>query len=119
VREVAVEEATLGLFFDHVVVCTVTGSTHAGMIAGVAMEDRDNRRVIGVDASKTLDKTVAQVTSIARATAAAIGVTRELRDDEITVLDGYAALCQTPAVVIVPQVPESEFHRLGHHRLLF
>jgi len=60
------------------------------MIAGVALEDGDNRRVIGVDASKTLDKTVAQVTSIARATADAIGVTRELRDDEITVLEGYA-----------------------------
>ena len=90
VREVAAQEATLGLFFDHVVVCTVTGSTHAGMIAGVALEDRDDRKVIGVDASKTLDKTVAQVTSIARATAHAIGVRRELRDDEITVLDGYA-----------------------------
>jgi 1-aminocyclopropane-1-carboxylate deaminase len=30
------------------------------------------------------------VTSIARATAAAIGVNRELGDDEITVVDGYA-----------------------------
>jgi 1-aminocyclopropane-1-carboxylate deaminase len=90
VREVAGQEADLGLFFDHVIVCTVTGSTHAGMIAGVALEDRGDRRVIGIDASKTLDKTVAQVTSIARATAAAIGVERELRDDEITVVDGYA-----------------------------
>jgi 1-aminocyclopropane-1-carboxylate deaminase len=90
VREVAAQEAELDLFFDHVVVCTVTGSTHAGMIAGVALEDRDDRRVIGVDASKTLDRTVAQVTSIARATAEAIGVKRELRDDEITLVDGYA-----------------------------
>ncbi|HEV7605307.1 MAG TPA: pyridoxal-phosphate dependent enzyme, partial [Candidatus Limnocylindrales bacterium] len=49
-----------------------------------------DRRVIGIDASKTLDKTVAQVTSIARATADAIGVKRGLRDDEITVLEGYA-----------------------------
>ena len=90
VREVANQETELGLFFDHVVVCTVTGSTHAGMIAGVALEGRDDRRVIGVDASRTLDKTVAQVTKIARATAEAIGVKRELRDDEITVVDGYA-----------------------------
>jgi 1-aminocyclopropane-1-carboxylate deaminase len=89
VREVAAQEAELGLFFDHVIVCTVTGSTHAGMIAGVALENK-GRRVIGIDASKTLDKTVAQVTSIARATAAAIGVKRELGDDEITVVDGYA-----------------------------
>jgi 1-aminocyclopropane-1-carboxylate deaminase len=90
VREVAAQEAALGLFFDHVVVCTVTGSTHAGMIAGVALEDRDDRRVIGIDASKTLEKTLAQVTSIARATADAIGVKRALRDDEIMVLEGYA-----------------------------
>jgi len=90
VREVASQEAELGLFFDTVIVCTVTGSTHAGMIAGAALEDRDDRRVIGVDASKTLDKTVSQVGRIARATAAAIGVERELRDDEITVADGYA-----------------------------
>ena len=90
VREVASQEAELGLFFDTVIVCTVTGSTHAGMIAGAALEGRNDRRVIGVDASKTLDKTVNQVSRIARATAAAIGVERELRDDEITVADGYA-----------------------------
>jgi 1-aminocyclopropane-1-carboxylate deaminase len=90
VREVASQEAELGLFFDTVIVCTVTGSTHAGMIAGAALEGRDDRRVIGVDASKTLDETVNQVSRIARATAAAIGVERELRDDEITVADGYA-----------------------------
>ena len=57
------------MFFDHVVVCTVTGSTHAGMIAGFALEGRDDRRVIGIDASKTLDQTVDQVTRIANDTA--------------------------------------------------
>src|SRR6188768_1096894 len=35
VREVAAQEVELGVFFDHVIVCTVTGSTQAGMIAGV------------------------------------------------------------------------------------
>jgi 1-aminocyclopropane-1-carboxylate deaminase len=90
VREVAAQEAELGLFFDTVIVCTVTGSTQAGMVAGVALEGRDDRRVIGIDASKTLDKTRDQVTRIARATASAIGVERELRDDEITLVDGYA-----------------------------
>ena len=90
VREVATQEAELGLFFDHVIVCTVTGSTQAGMIAGVALEDTGRRRIIGVDASKTLEETVAQVTKIARATAGMIGVTRELRDDEIAIVDGYA-----------------------------
>ena len=60
------------------------------MIAGVALEESGRRKVVGIDASKTMDKTVAQVTSIARATAAAIGVTRDLRDDEIRIVDGYA-----------------------------
>jgi 1-aminocyclopropane-1-carboxylate deaminase len=90
VREVAAQEAQLGVFFDHVIVCTVTGSTQAGMIAGVALEGRADRRVIGVDASKTREKTVAQVASIARATAATIGVERDVRDDEITLVVGYA-----------------------------
>ena len=32
--EVATQERELGVHFDTIVVCTVTGSTHAGMIAG-------------------------------------------------------------------------------------
>jgi len=89
-REVAAQEAELGVFFDHVVVCTVTGSTHAGMIAGFALEGRDDRRVVGIDASKTLEQTVAQVTRIANDTADKIGVGRLLGPEEITVIDGYA-----------------------------
>lgn len=88
-REVAAQEANLNMFFDSIIVCTVTGSTHAGMIAGFALEDRDDRRVIGIDASKTLEQTVDQVGRIARDTAAKIGVDRDLRHDEITVVAGY------------------------------
>ena len=88
-REVAVQEAEHDVFFDHVIVCTVTGSTHAGMIAGFALEDRDDRRILGIDASGTLDQTIDQVTRIATATAERILVGRDLRDDEITVLAGY------------------------------
>ncbi len=88
-QEVEQQEAELGVFFDTIVVCTVTGSTHAGMIAGFAGQDRP-RRVIGIDASATLEKTRAQVDRIARHTADLIGLGRELRDDEITVLEGWA-----------------------------
>ncbi len=88
-REVAAQEAEHDVFFNHVVVCTVTGSTHAGMIAGFALEDRDDRRVIGIDASATLAQTIDQVTRIATDTADKIGVGRALRDDEITVVSGY------------------------------
>ncbi|TDW23093.1 1-aminocyclopropane-1-carboxylate deaminase [Kribbella kalugense] len=87
--EVAQQERELGVFFDTIVVCSVTGSTHAGMIAGFAGQDRP-RRVIGIDASAKLQETRAQVERIARATAELIGLGRELRDDEITVLEGWA-----------------------------
>ena len=91
--EVEAQERELGVFFDTIVVCTVTGSTHAGMIAGfAALEDAGGRRrrVIGIDASATLDKTREQVGRIARGTASLIGVERDLREDEITVLEGWA-----------------------------
>jgi 1-aminocyclopropane-1-carboxylate deaminase len=88
-REVAEQEAALGVFFDTIVVCSVTGSTQAGMIAGFAGQDRP-RRVIGIDGSAKLAETRAQVEKIARATAELIDLSRELRDDEITVLPGWA-----------------------------
>lgn len=91
--EVQQQEQELDVFFDTIVVCSVTGSTHAGMIAGfAALEDAGGRprRVIGIDASAKIDETRDQVARIARATAALIGVDRPLRDDEITVLSGWA-----------------------------
>jgi 1-aminocyclopropane-1-carboxylate deaminase len=87
--EVQQQEQELGVFFDTIVVCTVTGSTHAGMIAGFAGQERP-RRVLGIDASATIDRTTDQVTRIARNTAELIGLGRLLRDDEITVLAGWA-----------------------------
>lgn len=92
-HEVAQQEAELDVFFDTIVVCTVTGSTHAGMIAGFAELEAAGgrpRRVIGIDASATLDKTRDQVGRIARHTAGLLGLGRDLRDDEITVLAGWA-----------------------------
>ena len=88
-NEVEQQETELGVFFDTIVVCTVTGSTHAGMIAGFAGQDRP-RQILGIDASATLDKTRDQVSRIARSTAELIGLGRELREDEITVLEGWA-----------------------------
>jgi 1-aminocyclopropane-1-carboxylate deaminase len=87
--EVQQQEQELGIFFDTVIVCTVTGSTHAGMIAGFAGQDRP-RRVLGIDASAKIDQTRAQVEKIARHTADMIELGRDLGDDEITVLDGWA-----------------------------
>ncbi len=91
--ELAEQEKTLGITFETIIVCTVTGSTHAGMIAGfAALEDLTGvrRRVLGIDASATLAKTTDQVARIARNTAELIELGRELRDDEIQVLEGWA-----------------------------
>ncbi len=91
--EVAQQEEQLGVFFDTIVVCSVTGSTHAGMIAGFAALEQAGgrpRRVIGIDASAKIEETREQVERIARSTASLIGLERDLRDDEITVLDGWA-----------------------------
>jgi 1-aminocyclopropane-1-carboxylate deaminase len=90
--EVRQQEAELGLFFDTIIVCSVTGSTQAGMIAGFAAADDPGRprRVIGIDASARITETRAQVEKIARNTAELIGLGRDLRDDEITVLSGWA-----------------------------
>ncbi|TDC69195.1 1-aminocyclopropane-1-carboxylate deaminase [Actinomadura sp. GC306] len=87
--EVQEQERELGVFFDTIVVCSVTGSTQAGMIAGFAGQDRP-RRVLGIDASAKPAETRTQVAKIARATAELIGLGRDLHDDEITVLEGWA-----------------------------
>jgi len=42
-REVETQERELGAFFDTIIVCSVTGSTQAGMIAGFADRERDLR----------------------------------------------------------------------------
>ena len=92
--EVAEQERELGVFFDTIVVCSVTGSTQAGMIAGFAvLEDAGGRprRIIGIDGSATPVETRDQVARIARRTAAAIGLDRDLREDEIVLDERYHA----------------------------
>ncbi|HVD26965.1 MAG TPA: 1-aminocyclopropane-1-carboxylate deaminase, partial [Mycobacteriales bacterium] len=92
--EVVGQERELGVFFDTVVVCSVTGSTQAGMVAGfAALADAGGRarRVLGVDASAKPAETRKQVDRIARQTAALIGLDRELRADEIELDERYHA----------------------------
>src|ERR671933_1917210 len=54
--EVEQQEREVGVFFDTVVVCSVTGSTQAGMVAGFALEER-TRSVLGIDGSATVRQT--------------------------------------------------------------
>jgi 1-aminocyclopropane-1-carboxylate deaminase len=88
--EVAAQERELDVVFDTVVVCSVTGSTQAGMIAGFAAQERE-RTVLGIDGSATVEQTWAQIARIARFTAEAIGLGRPLADDEIVLLDEWHA----------------------------
>src|SRR5580704_5551288 len=89
-QEVEDQERALGIFFDTVIVCSVTGSTQAGMIAGFAAQERP-RRIIGIDASAKPVETLEQVTRIARQTAALIEIGRDLRNDEIVLDARYHA----------------------------
>ncbi len=88
--EVCAQENEHDLFFDTVIVCSVTGSTQAGMVAGFAGQGRP-RRVLGIDGSATPDKTREQIARIADFTADAIQLGRDLSDDEIVLVDGYSA----------------------------
>jgi 1-aminocyclopropane-1-carboxylate deaminase len=88
--EVAEQEQALGVFFDTIVVCSVTGSTQAGMVAGFAAQGRP-RRIIGIDGSAKPAETHAQVLRIARATAELIGVGRSIGPDDVILDDRYHA----------------------------
>ena len=87
-EEVRAQEAAMGVRFDYIVVCTVTGSTHAGMVVGFAADGRA-RNVIGIDASCTPAQTRAQVLDIAHNTSALIGG-KEIAADDIVLLEDYA-----------------------------
>ena len=88
-EELRRQEAELGFAFDYIIVCSVTGSTQAGMVVGFAADGRA-RRVIGIDASGTPDQTHAQILRIAQATADKIGLGREIVAEDVVLLRDYA-----------------------------
>jgi 1-aminocyclopropane-1-carboxylate deaminase len=88
-EEVARQERELGVTFDYIVACVVTGSTLAGMIVGFAAQDRADR-VIGIDSSCMPDQVRAQVRQIVDHTADLVGLKRAIRDDEIIINPDYA-----------------------------
>ena len=88
-EEVRAQEAELGVQFDYIVVCCVTGSTQAGMIVGFAADDRADR-VIGIDGSGTPEQLRSQMRGIVDNTATLVELGREVRDDEIVINPDYA-----------------------------
>lgn len=90
ILEIAQQESTLGVFFDTLVICSVTGSSHAGCIVGAVAEGR-KRRVIGIDASAKPEATRAQVLRIAKNTAELLDPELEIRDEDVVLDERFHA----------------------------
>jgi 1-aminocyclopropane-1-carboxylate deaminase len=88
-EEVRQQETQLGVRFDYIIVCSVTGSTQAGMVVGFAADGRA-RQVIGIDASATAAQTHAQILRIARRTAELVGLGREIAAADVVLNADYA-----------------------------
>jgi len=58
--ELAEQEKEMGLFFDTLIVCSVTGSSHAGIVVGAVAEGK-GRKIIGIDAGAKVKETTEQV----------------------------------------------------------
>jgi 1-aminocyclopropane-1-carboxylate deaminase len=84
-EEVRMQEAELGIKFDFIVVCSVTGSTQAGMVVGFAADGRAER-VIGIDASAKPAQTKDQILRIAQNTAKLVELGHEISERDV-VLD--------------------------------
>jgi 1-aminocyclopropane-1-carboxylate deaminase len=84
-EEVRQQEKALGFQFDYVVVCSVTGSTQAGMVVGFAADGRADR-VIGIDASAKPQQTFDQILRIAKNTAGLVELAHDITEKDV-VLD--------------------------------
>jgi 1-aminocyclopropane-1-carboxylate deaminase len=89
-EEVRAQEEELGFRFDYVFVCSVTGSTQAGMVVGFAADGRADR-VIGIDGSAKPAETSAQILRIAERTADLVELGRTITPDDVVLDTRYAA----------------------------
>ncbi|KAI9925460.1 hypothetical protein ASPWEDRAFT_113062 [Aspergillus wentii DTO 134E9] len=95
--EVREQEKEMGIVFDSVVVCAVTGSTMAGMVAGFKLLEKlypaePKKKVIGIDGSATPAQTKEQVLRIAKNTGAKIGLSADdITEDDIILDERYHA----------------------------
>ena len=87
-EEVRAQEASLGFRFDYIFVCSVTGSTQAGMVVGFAADGRA-ARVIGIDASAKPEATFAQILRIAQRTADLVELGRPITRDDVVLDQRY------------------------------
>ena len=88
-EEVRQQEQELGFKFDYVIVCSVTGSTQAGMVVGFAADGRADR-VIGIDASAKPEQTREQILRIAQQTADKVELGRAITASDVVLDERYA-----------------------------
>jgi 1-aminocyclopropane-1-carboxylate deaminase len=88
-EEVRAQERDLGFTFDYIIVCSVTGSTQAGMVVGFAADGRA-QRVLGIDASAKPAETHAQILRIAQRTADLVDLGRPIVAGDVALDPRYA-----------------------------
>jgi 1-aminocyclopropane-1-carboxylate deaminase len=90
ILEIAAQESSMGVFFDTLIICSVTGSSHAGCIVGAVAEGR-KRKIIGIDASAKPAATRAQVLRIARNTAKMLDEDLEIMEEDVILDERFHA----------------------------
>ncbi|WWC69771.1 1-aminocyclopropane-1-carboxylate deaminase [Kwoniella pini CBS 10737] len=88
--EIAEQEKQLGLYFDTIVICSVTGSSHAGTLVGSLLEGK-GRKVIGIDASGKPEATKAQVLKIAQNTSNLLDPSKEVKEIDVILDERFHA----------------------------
>jgi 1-aminocyclopropane-1-carboxylate deaminase len=87
----------MGVVFGTVVVCAVTGSTMAGMVAGFKLIEKlfpgePGKRVVGIDGSAKPEETREQVLRIARSTGVKIGLEEgDITEEDVVLYEDYHA----------------------------
>jgi 1-aminocyclopropane-1-carboxylate deaminase len=87
-REIQQQCEERGIRFSAILHATSSGSTQAGLIAGLAVIGAPCR-VIGIDVDAAADKTRSAVLRLARHTAALMGARREVPEEDVVVASGY------------------------------
>lgn len=95
--EVEQQEREAGVFFDPIVVCSVSGSTQAGMIAGFKLAQKmgsRKRTIIGIDAGAKPEESAVTILHIAKGTAKRIGLSEDdVSKEDVVFDDRYHAGC--------------------------
>ncbi len=88
-EEVRAQEKDMGIKFDYIIVCCVTGSTQAGMVVGFSLDGRANK-VIGIDGSGTPEQLRSQMYGIVTNTAKLVELDQKIADNQIVINPDYA-----------------------------